>query len=156
MDSSESSPLDSFKSKKILQSSLTPTPSDQNPQPHTDPDSDPNAWSSKTPEKKPIIPSRRIRNPGAAISLKEVRQAAKNLQEPGPDLESIPDPLMTSAKQRIPIWPDDSPFKLPEKLVLMKISLFFVCLKFLMKNFVLFFSLVFLDSVLRNVSYKSG
>lgn len=122
MDSTESSPLNSFKSKKILRSSSKPSSSllDQNPRPHPDP----NPWSSKTPE-KPIIPPRRTRNRGAALSLKEVRQAAKNLQESArPHPKSRPDPLMTSAKERIPLWPESSPakskkpdtsFKLPEK-----------------------------------------
>ncbi|KAL3517687.1 hypothetical protein ACH5RR_020276 [Cinchona calisaya] len=126
MDSTESSPFESFKSKKILHFASTPPPSsssplDKNSQPHPDPN--PNSWSSKTPE-KPIIPPRRTRNRGAALSLKEVRQAAKSLQVSDPHPTSKPDPLMTSAKERISLWPDSSPakskksetsFKLPEK-----------------------------------------
>ncbi|KAL3531243.1 hypothetical protein ACH5RR_010565 [Cinchona calisaya] len=115
-DSTESSRLDSFKSKKILHSTSIP----QNPHP----DPDPNPWSSKTPE-KPIIPPRRTRNRGAVLSLKEVRQAAQNLRKSDPQPKSRPDPLMTSAKEQIPLWPEssspaklkkpDTSIKLPEK-----------------------------------------
>ncbi|XP_027095243.1 CDT1-like protein a, chloroplastic [Coffea arabica] len=123
MESTEPSPLDLFKSKKILHSS-TPTPSDKNPQPHPHPDPNPSPWSSKTPE-KPIVPPRRTRNSAAALSLKEVRLAAKNLQEPALHQKPRPDPLMPAAlKERIPSWPESSPakvnkpdnsIKLPEK-----------------------------------------
>ncbi|CAL5432733.1 unnamed protein product [Camellia sinensis] len=75
MDSSDSLPFDSFKSKNVLSSSK-PSPSDQ----MTIATSDRSPWISKTPEKPADHPGR-VRNRRTALSVKEVREAAVKLQK---------------------------------------------------------------------------
>ncbi|OIT06911.1 PREDICTED: CDT1-like protein a, chloroplastic [Nicotiana attenuata] len=113
MESDDSSSLlGTFKSKKKLQMGSDPVVSGA---PSLDP------WSSKTPE-KPIIPPRRTRNRGAALSLKEVRQATQRLRKPDPNhpiaqagasLSSVKSPAVKAKK---PI----DPVKLPEKYELLE------------------------------------
>lgn len=112
MDTTESSLLDSFKTKKVLQSSSKPNPSPEVKVPDRDP------WSSKTPE-KPVNAPRRSRNRSSALSLKEVRQAALKLRKSDPAQPAQADPLLSSAgepeslpaKSKKP----EGPAKLPEK-----------------------------------------
>ncbi|CAK9163795.1 unnamed protein product [Ilex paraguariensis] len=122
MESSESSPFDPFKSKKILRSSFKPSvsPSDQTENKATNQ----SPWNSVTPE-KPINPPRRLKNRRAAMSVKEVRQAAQRLQKPAPDPPTRSDPIVDAAKHQIATLPSetaaakskkaDGSAKLPEK-----------------------------------------
>ncbi|KAI7991665.1 hypothetical protein LOK49_LG12G03002 [Camellia lanceoleosa] len=81
MESSDSLPFDSFKSKKILHSS-TPksSPSDQLTKACTDL----STCSSKTPEKPPNPPSR-VRNRRTVASVEEMRDVASELPIPDQD-----------------------------------------------------------------------
>lgn len=115
MDSSDSSLLNSFKSKKkVIHSSSKPSQSDQVAKA---PDQIP--WSSKTPEKPTNLPRRSRRT---AMSLKEVRQFAQKLQKSDLDPPNQPDPL-GSGKQQIGSLPAETlvakskkaDAKLPEK-----------------------------------------
>lgn len=100
--------FDSFKSKKILKSSAKPSISPSKPP--TLPHLDMNPWDSKTPE-KPINPPRRTRNRGAAMSLKEVREAAQKLRKSDLVPPTQTDPLLMSAKERITSRSESSPSK---------------------------------------------
>ncbi|XP_059626009.1 CDT1-like protein a, chloroplastic [Cornus florida] len=118
MESSESSPFDSFKSKKVFHSVSKSSQSDQ-----TTRASDQNPWSSKTPE-KPTDPPRRARNHLTAMSIKEVKQFAKGLQKSNQD-RPIRSDQISSARQQIALQRSKSPaakskkvdssMKLPEK-----------------------------------------
>nr|GMD73055.1 CDT1-like protein A, chloroplastic [Ipomoea batatas] len=117
MDSAESSLLESFKTKKVLNSSSKPNPSPEIKSPDRDP------WSSKTPE-KPVNAPRRSQNRSSALSLKQVRQAALKLRKSDPERSAQADPLLSSAAGQIgsqsespPAKPKKSegPAKLPEK-----------------------------------------
>ncbi|KAM3234365.1 hypothetical protein T459_15704 [Capsicum annuum] len=116
MESTDSSLLNTFKSKKKLQiGSSDPNASG------SDPISNP--WSSKTPEKpiSPPPPLRRTRNRNAAFSLKDIRQAALNLRKPDPTrLDKSSSSMKTqldasSVKLKKPV----DPVKLPEKYELL-------------------------------------
>ncbi|KAL7583996.1 hypothetical protein Lser_V15G41806 [Lactuca serriola] len=114
MDSAgaSSSPFDSFKSKKVLRSSVSKQHSadeacgtlDQSP------------WSSKTPE-KPTHPLRRSLTRGQPLrSLRQVKEAAKQLRKS--DLKpSVPfDPLESSdIPSETPITKPKTPKSLPER-----------------------------------------
>ncbi|KAI3449756.1 hypothetical protein Pfo_006421 [Paulownia fortunei] len=115
MDASKQSPLSSFKSKKQLHS---PAPSEQKTRKVSDPD--PNPWSVKTPG-KPADPPLRLRHRGAALSIKEVRQAALELRERGFDRPARTDPVIESEKGRIakPKKSVDAEITLPEKYELL-------------------------------------
>ncbi|KAM7521693.1 hypothetical protein LguiA_011595 [Lonicera macranthoides] len=115
MESSDSSLLNSFKSKKkVIHSGSKPLQSDQVSKA---PDQSP--WSSKTPEKPTNQPRRSRRT---AMSLKEVRQFAQKLQKSGMDPPNQPDPL-GSGKQQTGSFPAETlvakskkaDAKLPEK-----------------------------------------
>lgn len=81
MESSDSLPFDSFKSKKILHSSgPKSSPSDQ----LTKACSDSSTCSSKTPEKPPNPPSR-VRNRRTVASVEEMRDVASELPIPDQD-----------------------------------------------------------------------
>ncbi|XP_075105205.1 CDT1-like protein a, chloroplastic [Nicotiana tabacum] len=113
MESSEaSSILGTFKSKKKLQMGSDPVVSGA---PSLDP------WSSKTPE-KPIIPPRRTRNRSAALSLKEVREAAQKLRKPDPTHPiSQADASLSSGKSpAVKAKKAVDPVKLPEKYELLE------------------------------------
>ncbi|XP_076926817.1 CDT1-like protein a, chloroplastic [Bidens hawaiensis] len=107
MDSTgaSSSPFDSFKSKKILQSSIS--------KPHL-PDQSP--WSSKTPE-KPTNPAQRPLTCRQSLrSVKQVREAAKKLhvsdpKPPKPSVSSDPETEPTEA----PVLKPGASGSLPEK-----------------------------------------
>ncbi|WOG87184.1 hypothetical protein DCAR_0206407 [Daucus carota subsp. sativus] len=110
MDSAEEmrSTFESFKSKKILNSvSKTPSLPEAVKAPIESP------WSSKTPEKS-VNPTRRLRNRGAALSLKEVRQCAKKLQNRDP--KTRPDPV-TASDEQISSEPVQSPVAKPKRSV---------------------------------------
>ncbi|XP_028071883.1 CDT1-like protein a, chloroplastic isoform X1 [Camellia sinensis] len=79
MESSDSLPFDSFKSKKILHSSA---PKSSPPDQLTKACSDSSTCSSKTPEKPPNPPSR-VRNRRTAASVEEMRDVAS--ERPIPD-----------------------------------------------------------------------
>lgn len=70
--------MESQASESILSSSFAFKP--ENKAIPQSPLSDPNPWSSKTPE-KPIRLPRRAKNRGVALSLKEVRSFAQGLQK---------------------------------------------------------------------------
>ncbi|KAL0435610.1 UNVERIFIED_CONTAM: CDT1-like protein a, chloroplastic [Sesamum radiatum] len=95
MDAGKSSPLSMFKSKKQLHS---PAPSDREPRKVAEPAQNP--WSVKTPG-KPVDAPRRLRHRGAAMSVKEVREAAMKLRERGSDTPARTDPLLGSEKEDI-------------------------------------------------------
>lgn len=113
MDSGKQSPLSSFKSKKNLHS---PAPSDQKTLKVSDPSPNPNPWSVKTPG-KPADPPRRLRHSGAALSIKEVRQASLRLRERGSDPTARADPVLGSEKEDVakPKKSVADQIKLPEK-----------------------------------------
>ncbi|PSR94862.1 Acyl-lipid (8-3)-desaturase, partial [Actinidia chinensis var. chinensis] len=117
MESSNRSPFDSFKSKKILRSSSSnPSPSDQPTKPYLDP----NLWSSE----KPVNHPGRALNHRTAMSVKEVREFAEKLHKPdrGRFLESDPGGsdghLIGSGRDYTPIAQRtkkvDDPINLPE------------------------------------------
>ncbi|GMP90691.1 hypothetical protein CsSME_00041695 [Camellia sinensis var. sinensis] len=81
MESSDSLPFDSFKSKKILHSSA---PKSSPPDQLTKACSDSSTCSSKTPEKPPNPPSR-VRNRRTAASVEEMRDVASELPIPDQD-----------------------------------------------------------------------
>ncbi|KAL0459417.1 UNVERIFIED_CONTAM: CDT1-like protein a, chloroplastic [Sesamum latifolium] len=95
MDAGKSSPLSMFKSKKQLHS---PASSDREPPKVAEPAQNP--WSVKTPG-KPVDAPRRLRHRGAAMSIKEVREAAMKLRERGSDTPVRADPLLGSEKEDI-------------------------------------------------------
>uniref|UniRef100_A0A5B6YPF4 CDT1 Geminin-binding domain-containing protein n=1 Tax=Davidia involucrata TaxID=16924 RepID=A0A5B6YPF4_DAVIN len=94
MESSESSPFDSLKSKKILNSASKSSPSDQ-----TTKASDQSPWSTKTPEKPTNLP-RRVRNRRTVMSVKEVRQIAEKIRKSDQERPRRLDPI-SSARQQI-------------------------------------------------------
>ncbi|XP_031113573.1 CDT1-like protein a, chloroplastic [Ipomoea triloba] len=110
MDSTDSSLLDSSKTKKVLHSSSKPNPSPEIKSPDRDP------WSSKTPE-KPVNAPRRSRNRSSALSLKQVRQAALKLRKSDPLLSSAAGQIGSQLESPPPAKPkkSDGPAKLPEK-----------------------------------------
>ncbi|KAK6164496.1 hypothetical protein DH2020_001360 [Rehmannia glutinosa] len=117
MEAAKSSPLSSFKSKKQLHS---PAPSDQKTRKVPDPELDPNPWSVKTPG-KPADPPRRSRHRGAALSIKEIREAALKLRERGSDPPARIDPVVESEIGHVakPKKSASAEIKLPEKYELL-------------------------------------
>ncbi|KAK6164517.1 hypothetical protein DH2020_001381 [Rehmannia glutinosa] len=117
MEAAKSSPLSSFKSKKQLHS---PAPSDQKTRKVPDPELDPNPWSVKTPG-KPADPPRRSRHRGAALSIKEIREAALKLRERGSDPPARIDPVVESEIGHVakPRKSAGAEIKLPEKYELL-------------------------------------
>ncbi|KAK6164490.1 hypothetical protein DH2020_001354 [Rehmannia glutinosa] len=117
MEAAKSSPLSSFKSKKQLHS---PAPSDQKTRKVPDPELDPNPWSVKTPG-KPADPPRRSRHRGAALSIKEIREAALKLRERGSDPPARIDPVVESEIGHVakPKKTAGAEIKLPEKYELL-------------------------------------
>lgn len=110
MDSAKEmrSTFDSFKSKKILNSTSKPGSFDESVKAPIE-----SPWSAKTPEKS-VNPTRRLRNRGSAMSLKEVRQCAKKLQTRDP--ETRPDPIKSPIEQFC-LEPVQSPAPKPKKSV---------------------------------------
>ncbi|KAI3760164.1 hypothetical protein L1987_50555 [Smallanthus sonchifolius] len=85
-----SSPFDSFKSKKVLRSSVN--------KPHLSgeaPDQSP--WSSKTPEKPTNPPRRPVTRRQSLRSVNQVREAAKHLRKPDLKPSISTDPLKSAA-----------------------------------------------------------
>ncbi|PIN25566.1 hypothetical protein CDL12_01689 [Handroanthus impetiginosus] len=116
MDAGKSSPLSSFKSKKTLHS---PVPADHKTRKDSNPD--PNPWSVKTPG-KPADPPRRSRQTGAALSIKEIREAALRLRGRGSKPRDRTDPILGSGKEqtaKVEQKSVDSEIKLPEKYELL-------------------------------------
>ncbi|XP_052169910.1 CDT1-like protein a, chloroplastic [Diospyros lotus] len=93
---SDSSPFDSSKPK--------PLPSDQVTKALS---SERSPWSSKTPE-KPAYPPRRLRNCRAAMSVREVREAAAKIQLSSREQQPQPDPAVPD-EQQIGSGPCDVP-----------------------------------------------
>ncbi|KAL6953541.1 hypothetical protein U1Q18_045719 [Sarracenia purpurea var. burkii] len=131
MESSDSLPFHSLKSKKILHSSSQkPPPSDE-----TRASSDRSPWSSITPE-KPVVPPRRGRNCRSVISVKEVREVAAKLQVSGQDRRHQDIPVGSDEQQIGPVSGDalmakpkknvDESIQLPEKYEIL--GKFFNCL----------------------------
>ncbi|PSS09437.1 CDT1-like protein [Actinidia chinensis var. chinensis] len=112
MESSRSLPFDSFKSKKILHSSSTKS---SKPDETTEVNPCRSLWSSKTPE-KPANPPRRARNCQAALSVKEVREAAAKLRVLGQGPRTKPNPV-GSAGEQIGSGSGDAPIGKPKKKV---------------------------------------
>ncbi|GFP96827.1 cdt1-like protein a chloroplastic [Phtheirospermum japonicum] len=114
MDATKSSPLSSFKSKKQLHS---PARSDQKARKAPDPE--PNPWGVKTPG-KPADPPRRLRNRGAALSIKEIREASMKLRQRGSDPPAPIDPVVEPEVEHV-AKPKKSAaeIKLPEKYQLL-------------------------------------
>ncbi|XP_016489512.2 CDT1-like protein a, chloroplastic [Nicotiana tabacum] len=113
MESADSSSLlGTFKSKKKLQMGSDPVVSGA---PSLDP------WSSKTPE-KPIIPPRRTRNRSAALSLKEVREAAQKLRklDPTHPITQADASLSSGKSPAVKAQKVVDPVKLPEKYELLE------------------------------------
>ncbi|CAA0832169.1 CDT1-like protein a- chloroplastic [Striga hermonthica] len=116
MDAANSPPSYSLRSKKQPHS---PAPSD--PKARRAPEPDPNPWGVQTPG-KPADPPRRLRNRGAAMSIKEIREAAMKLrgrrsdpsEEIVPVVESKVEPVAKSKKK-----PSVSEIKLLEKYELL-------------------------------------
>ncbi|KAK1356701.1 CDT1 domain-containing protein [Heracleum sosnowskyi] len=102
------STFDSFKSKKILNSTPKTVSFDESVKAPIE-----SPWSSKTPEKS-VNPTRRLRNRGAALSLKEVKQCAKKLHARDP--ETRPDPVK-SLDEQISLEPVQSPAPKPKRSV---------------------------------------
>ncbi|CAH1447297.1 unnamed protein product [Lactuca virosa] len=114
MDSAgaSSSPFDSFKSKKVLRSSV----SKQHSADEACGTPDQSLWSSKTPEKPTYPPRRSLTRRQPLRSLRQVKEAAKQLRKS--DLKpSVPfDPLESSdIPSETPITKPKTPKALPER-----------------------------------------
>ncbi|GER29701.1 homolog of yeast CDT1 A [Striga asiatica] len=115
MDAAKPPPSYSLRSKKQSQS-----PAKSDLKERRAPEPDPSPWAVKTPG-KPANPPRRTRNRGAAMSIKEIREAAMKLrgrrsdpsEEIGHVVESKVEPVAKSKK------PSVSEIKLPEKYELL-------------------------------------
>ncbi|KAL6505202.1 hypothetical protein OROGR_025019 [Orobanche gracilis] len=115
MKDNKSSPFSSFKSKNQLHS---PEPSDQKTRKVPEPDQNP--WSVKTPGKS-VDPPRRLHNRGAAMSIKEIREAATRLRRRGSSPSARTDPGVDDVehvdKSKMSAG---SKIKLPEKYELLE------------------------------------
>ncbi|XP_073317995.1 CDT1-like protein a, chloroplastic [Primulina huaijiensis] len=123
MESAKSSLLNVCKSKKPLHSS-------SGPRNRKISGSDSNPWTVKTPGKT-ADPPRRMRHPSAAMSIKEIREAALKLRESGSGQSTNPGPVVGSTNEHFDTWsesaatvkqkkkPADGEIKLPEKYELL-------------------------------------
>ncbi|KAA8550765.1 hypothetical protein F0562_002449 [Nyssa sinensis] len=109
MESSESLPCDTFKSKKVLRSASKLSLPDQKPE-----TSDQNPWSTKTPEKPTNLP-RRLRNRRTVMSVKEVRQVAEEIQKLDQERPIRSDPI-SSARQQMASWPGETRLRKSKKV----------------------------------------
>ncbi|XP_050208509.1 CDT1-like protein a, chloroplastic [Mercurialis annua] len=100
MSSSRSSSIP-FKSKKPIQSAATPKTKSKLSE------SDPIA--TQTPDKQPAeLPSRRLRNRGVALSVKEVRKIAQGGGNNNKRIKNEADQLIRSARRQISTWPEET------------------------------------------------
>ncbi|CAA0823982.1 CDT1-like protein a- chloroplastic [Striga hermonthica] len=115
MDAAKSPPSASPRSKK---QSHSPAPSDNKAR--KVPESDPNPWGVKTPS-KPADPPRRLCNRRAAMSIKEIREAAMKLRGRRSDPPEPIEPVVESKVESVakPNKPSGSEIKLPEKYELL-------------------------------------
>ncbi|KAL6516163.1 hypothetical protein OROGR_019468 [Orobanche gracilis] len=116
MKDTKSSLFSSFKSNKQLHS---PEQSDQKTRKGPQPDQNP--WTVKTPGKS-VDPPRRLRNRGAAMSIKEVREAAMRLRRCGSVPSARIDPVAESEVEHVAKskMSAGSKIKLPEKYELLE------------------------------------